>query len=543
MRCTLILALLAGAVSHVTAQTWVARYNGPANDEDQARAIAVDNEGCVYVAGSSWGSGTDRDWATLRYGAAGESLWVVRFDGEAHGPDEVFAVDAAGGSVVVAGGVSAASFYTDMKIIAYDVNGGVQWTQSYNGPAAGNDMALAACLDDAGNAFVTGYASYPDSGWDLTTIKYDASGTEEWVARYSTADEDYGVAVAADGAGNVYVVGNSGSPYTSSWDFVTIKYNSDGQEQWVARYNGPGDGADEAHGLALDPDGSVIVTGGSEGMGTSYDFSTIKYNAAGETLWVRRLDGPSSGPDAANAIARAQDGGVAVTGYSQDPASEFDYLTVMYGPDGGRQWSARYDGSGHSYDEARGIVLDTDGSVYVVGTSTGATSRTDYALVKYNAQGGECWVHRYDGPAGNLDEAHGLVLSALDGVTVTGASTGSGTGLDYATVRYPRTGIAESEPARSGRCRLLPGPGVFYGPAHVGYELAERSRVHLTVLDAAGRVVSFGDSGIQEPGSRRMTVSVDADRSGGVYFARLRVEPLGDLPAGAELVAKLLLLR
>jgi hypothetical protein len=47
------------------------------------------------------------------------------------------------------------------------------------------------------------------------------------------------------------------------------------------------------------------------------------------------------------------------------------------------------------------------------------------------------WVHRYNGPGNSTDEAHAVAASP-DGtrVYVSGGSTGSGSGEDYATVAY-----------------------------------------------------------------------------------------------------------
>jgi len=53
----------------------------------------------------------------------------------------------------------------------------------------------------------------------------------------------------------------------------------------------------------VDGTGNVYVTGVSWGSGTYYDYATIKYNSAGDTLWVRKYNGPGNDYDYASAIA------------------------------------------------------------------------------------------------------------------------------------------------------------------------------------------------------------------------------------------------
>ncbi|MFO7638831.1 MAG: SBBP repeat-containing protein, partial [bacterium] len=104
----LALAVVGLLVLPASAQTWVARYDGPAGDEDAARAIATDAEGNVYVTGASWGDGTGNDYATVKYGPDGAERWVTRYDGPAGGSDEATAIAVRGDRVAVTGGSAGA---------------------------------------------------------------------------------------------------------------------------------------------------------------------------------------------------------------------------------------------------------------------------------------------------------------------------------------------------------------------------------------------------------------------------------------------------
>src|SRR5437667_4094418 len=138
-------------------------------------------------------------------------------------------------------------------------------------------------------------------------VSASAGGVQEgWVARYNGPGNgvDRPAAIAIDTSGNVYVTGTSLGSDTGN-DYTTIKYDSAGQEVWVARYNGPANDDDQAYAIALDASGNVYVTGESLGLDTGYDYATVKYNAAGQEQWVARYDGPrmERSFDGATAIA------------------------------------------------------------------------------------------------------------------------------------------------------------------------------------------------------------------------------------------------
>jgi len=422
-------------------EQWVARYNGPGNFTDYAEALAVDNSGNVYVTGISYGSETDDDYATVKYNSQGEEQWVARYNGFGNSDRAcALAVDDSG-NVYVNGSSVGSGTGVDYATIKYNSQGEEQWVARYNGPGNSDDVAYALAVDNSGNVYVTGYSYGSGTSYDYATIKYNSQGKEQWVARYNGPGNsgDVAYALAVDNSGNVYVTGRSYGSGTGD-DYATIKYNSNGKEQWVARYNGPGNSEDKVQALAVDNSGNVYVTGRSYGSGTGDDYATIKYNSQGEEQWVARYNGPGNSEDKVQALAVDNSGNVYVTGYSVGSGTSYDYATVKYNSQGEEQWVARYNGPENYYDGALALALDNSGNVYVTGRSYGSETYDDYATIKYNSQGKEQWVARYNGPGNYFDEAYALAVDNSGNVYVTGYSYGSGTSYDYATVKYNSQG-------------------------------------------------------------------------------------------------------
>ena len=402
-------------------EAWVARYNGTGNGYDEGKAVAVDNTGNVYVAGSTFGLGTIHDYATIKYDSVGQQQWVALFNDLAH-PDEqlnAMTIDTSG-NVYVTGLSGTYNIPNVCTTIKYNSAGQQQWIARYNAPNGAFGQAIV--VDDSGNVYVAAGASNESNTLFSATIKYNAAGQQQWVAEYhggSGVDEP--AALVVDKAGNVYVTGTTQTCPGS--DYLTLKDNSAGQEQWVARYFGPQEPFDSAKSIAVDNAGNVYVTGESFN-----DCATIKYNAEGHQQWAARESGGRG-----NAIAIDGFGNICVTG-----VIAFDYGTIKYNSAGQQQWLTRYNGPpGNGSDVATAIVLDSMNNVYVTGRSerTGPFSDSDYATVKYNSAGQQQWVVRYNGPGNTDDRAAAMAIDGLDNIYVTGIS-GSGNDADFLTIKY-----------------------------------------------------------------------------------------------------------
>ena len=419
-------------------EQWVTRYDGPGNGYDVAQTIVTDGLKNIYVSGASVGLGSGADYATIKYDSLGITQWTARYNGDGNGQDEAkaMAIDSSG-YIYVTGYSTGLNTSWDFATIKYNPLGSEQWIVNYNGQGSGSDCSSAIVIDQSGNVYVTGVSEE-----DYATIKYTSSGIEQWVKKYNGPGNDYDTptSIAIDNYGNVYVTGYSISS-NGDRDYATIKYDSLGNEQWVSRYNGPGNGDDYARVITIDNLDNIYVTGTSYGTGTGNDYATIKYNSSGVVQWLVRYNSLVNGADEANALAVDDSGNVYVTGKSDSTGTGSDYLTIKYNSSGVEQWIHRYNGPYH-FDKANAIAVDNSGNVYVTGESDGIGSETDYATIKYNAYGVEQWVRRYDGPTSSYDRAQAITVDGSGNVYLTGYSRSS-TGYDYATIKYNSSGIVQ----------------------------------------------------------------------------------------------------
>lgn len=241
---------------------------------------------------------SDRAIITIKYDTNGSKLWTARHRGlqnENYWPIDV-AVDDEDNIYVTGGGDTGRTF--KFVIIKYSEDGKQLWDVRYGGNEGSMHMPFASVVDGAGNTYVTGWSdrSPRNHQSDFVTTKYDTNGKQQWVARYQQSKRKAvtPIAIAVDHAGNVYVIGYM---YVSRWqihvagegsstkaEFVTIKYNTNGRQQWLAKYEGPERHKAWIYDLRVDTQGNIYAIGaiGSDAL-------IIKYDANGNEKFLRRL--------------------------------------------------------------------------------------------------------------------------------------------------------------------------------------------------------------------------------------------------------------
>ncbi len=450
----LVLAFFAIAFASGLVEGWKARYNPPTEDMlASLKNMVVDGAGNVYVTGS-----IDPHYmypaayATVKYDTDGNEQWVARYEDPSGNYLQVYpaavALDSSG-NVYVTGYAYDQDYVGFYATVKYDNDGNELWVAEYFSEENYTSYAYAMAVDSSGNVYVTG-KSYGglnsegiNTGYDYVTVKYDTDGNELWVARYAPGwSDDTPKAVTVDDLGNVYVTGtskiwSSGNDY----DYATVKYDTDGNELWAARYNGTGNGNDGAYRIALDSAGNTFITGWSQGDGTNYDCTTVKYDQGGNEMWVARYDGPVSGHDQGYALVVDDAGDVCVGGYSAGDGTGDDYLTIKYDEHGTELWVARYNGASPSgTDLVWDLVLDSSKNVYVAGYTNGSIN--DNAVVKYDQDGNEVCVAKFTSDVDYRFIAYSLGLDSEGNVYVAGSIEDDPyyTGLTrYLVVKYLKT--------------------------------------------------------------------------------------------------------
>src|SRR5262249_37228488 len=151
-------------------RVWVKSYNGGAS------ALAVDPTGhTVYVTGNSAGTNSADDYATVAYDThTGAQLWAAHYNGPAKGDDSASSVAVAptGHTVYVTGSSAGTNSADDYATVAYDAATGAQrWLKRYDGPGHATDQAVSVAVSPAASKlFVTGTSMGTNSGTDYATV-------------------------------------------------------------------------------------------------------------------------------------------------------------------------------------------------------------------------------------------------------------------------------------------------------------------------------------------------------------------------------------
>ena len=332
-----------------------------------------------------------------------------------------------------------------------------------------------------------------NNGVDFALTRHDTNGildptfggdgivTTDFAGGLTSSDEAFDLAQQADG--KIIAVG-SASNTTTVTDFAVARYNIDGTLDTTFSDDGmqttdfgldtDGDGivesgADVAEGVAIQPDGKIVVAGHARiplggGLGFDNDFAVARYNPDGTIDTTFGNNGKvttniGTDSDIGTDVVLQPDGKIIVVGQI-DQAT--DCAIVRYNSDG--SLDNTFGGSGIIVSDFSGsegfksVALQSDGRIVATGFTTGSNATLDFAVVRYEPDGdldssfGNAGLVTTDVSGGipsGQDFGEDIILQNDGKILVVGRNT-SNTILDLAIVRYNTDGSLDSSFVNNG---------------------------------------------------------------------------------------------
>jgi len=299
---------------------------------------------------------------------------------------------------------------------------------------------------------------------------------------------------------------------------LDLTFDTDGIVTTSISFNSPN--TDQANAIAIQSDGKILVAGYSFFSANNNDFSVVRYNADGSLDNTFDSDGKVTTTfgvgtnDQATAIAIQSDGKILVAGYSNQ-GGNFDFAVVRYNANGSLDNTFDTDGKvttviGADHDYVRGIAIQSDGKIVVVGDYYVGINNDDIALVRYNANGSLDNTFDSDGKVttimgSDLDGAKSIELQS-DGKIVVGGFSVVGGNQDFAVLRFNANGSLDLTFDTDGMAITPIGTGDDSGNS---IAIQSDGKILLVGESAVGSNENFGAIRYNTNGSLDLTFDTD----------------------------------
>jgi hypothetical protein len=323
-------------------------------------------------------------------------------------------VQTSDGGYAMAGYWSVVTGYTSgyFWLVKTDSVGHLQWNKTYG---IGSDASLVQTSDGGYAIAGTKYSN----GADFWLVKTDSSGNKLWDKTYGEERLDSARFVIQTSDGGYALAGYTVPANTANSDFRLVKTDSAGNQQWSKTFGGGG--IDDAYSVVQASDGGYAIAGWTLPYGGAKgDFLLVKVDSAGNQQWSKTYGG--TGDDNPYSMIRTSDGGYAILGSTDSGTNNNDFLLVKVDSAGNQQWSKTYGGTGGEYGYS--LVQTSDGGYVLAGiTYSYGAGYTDFWLVKTDSSGNELWDKAYGGT--DADHPYSVVQTSDGGYAIAGSTYSS----------------------------------------------------------------------------------------------------------------------
>ena len=375
-----ILLLMFAEASPITFQR---TYGGPGDDLGSCAQQTTDGG---YIVTGGYGILSDSGFGYLvRTDAYGDTVWTRKFGG-------AWVQQTTDGGFVALGGVdSSASGPGGIWLVKTDADGDTLWTRIY----PGNNAASMVEQTADGGYVMAGTASYSSpSGGVVFVIKTGAAGDTLWTRTYGGSSDDEGLSIRQTSDHGYIIDAFTTSFGSGNQQIWLIKTDSMGDTLWTRTFGG--DSSSYSGWAQQTTDGGYFVAGWTWSYSPSPETYLIKTDAAGDTLWTRRIGG--LGWFAGMSGQQVKDGGYIVVGLSEDTTGAIDVYLVRTDANGDTLWTRTI--GGPSLDLGVSVQQTADGGYIICGeTYSFGAGAADFYLVKTDENGNLAVTEPKSGPS------------------------------------------------------------------------------------------------------------------------------------------------
>lgn len=473
---------------------WVRNY--PMVGQD----AALDSAGNIYILGRPETNGV----RIIKYNPSGSIKWT-KVQSSVNGGYLHTASDKYGNLYFTFFDMNDSYF----RLTKYDSSGNYQWTKYYV-TGGYNTYPQAIALDTTGNIFLIGNSQTATGSPFI--LKYNAQGDLLWTAS-STITQSGFFAGFVDKPGNIYVTGYCRDSNNYSFDYLTIKFNNSGVQQWAKRYNGPGDKYDIAVSVKADDEGYCYVTGYVAIEGHTHTSGTIKYSTSGDTVWTRLYSLDTMDRYDGDYLEIDGDGNVYVTGWGHSLTHfQGEYRTIKYDKYGNLLWII-HDSNG-VYPQS--MAIDRNNNIFI----TGHNQAYKFYSVGYNYSGIMIWGLFYPPEyIASYHEGRKVLIDKYNNLYVYGGSLDSAVLLKYSI----STGIVNPNQNIVEGYKLYQNyPNPFNSSTIISYSLPTIGYVQINIHNLLGKEVASLVNENKSAGNYEVKFE-EHNLSTGVYFYTLFV--------------------
>lgn len=291
--------------------------------------------------------------------------------------------------------------------VTFDADGNIAW-QREHGAGGGIDAYWNGVEAADGRFALTGFTTRIGAGG--IDACFAILTREGWIVKenaYGGPKYDRATDLAPAADGGFVLAGMTESFGAGKRDILLLKVDGNGIEQWRRIYGEPGN--DAALYIESTTDNGFVIAGGTEGANEDSQILVMKIDSEGRETWRRTVGEPDK-DDVNHGLALLPDGRIVVTGYSKSwDARDNDVLVALLSPAGEIE---RIDMIGGA-DDDRPITpkVDSKGQVWIVGyTKSAGAGGWDVLVVSYAPKSG---FRNVFATFGGADDDNGTALQPL----------------------------------------------------------------------------------------------------------------------------------